>query len=350
MGSNKLDEVKKLDIVCKIGIAAGFVCIYLSMNFGTGDFALILAPIVMIFCVIYFIIISGYIEGVKEKSVRYNDNILKLLALVMNANGKQMVCELEQVKDTIRRYFETPKDQKKALSTFREYLGSFNNMGINSLAELLKNDPNFDSESVIMEAMAVAFADGEFSEPEVALLQRLSSKLGMNYSQYISTLAIFKRRKAKGDFGDTKVNNDDTPLQTREKFKEYSTHDFNQYGMGYWQRDKNGKKTWVQTDYRFSNRSRGSESNSNRQSDNQSNRQSDTRTYTPSATEIDYQTLGINSSATDDEVRTAWKQMIRKWHPDRFSASGDEAVRSATENSKIINQAYENICKARNMK
>ncbi|MCQ2198370.1 MAG: DnaJ domain-containing protein [Paludibacteraceae bacterium] len=320
------------------------------------EFGKILFVATFIFTLIFIFLIKPYLNALKDDSKKYNDLILKLLALVMNANGENLVCELDQVKDTIRRYYDNEREQKKALAQFKVYLEQFDNMDINVIANILKRSSNFDVQSIIMEAMAVAFADGEYSEPEVALLQRLSSKLGMTYDQYISTLHIFKARKRAGHYGNPRVSNDDNVFQTEAKFNEYATHDFNQYGLGYWQRDKYGKKTWVQSDYRFAKnsnkRKENKQSDEQRQSNSNSQSQSNsynTRSYTHSALESEYMTLGITSSATDDQVRTAWKKLISKWHPDRYESMGAEAVRNATENSKIINEAYNNICKARGM-
>lgn len=62
-----------------------------------------------------------------------------------------------------------------------------------------------------------------------------------------------------------------------------------------------------------------------------------------------YTALEISSSATDDEVRKAYKKMAVKYHPDKVSHLGEDVQRSATEKFKKINEAYEKIKKQRNI-
>ena len=56
-----------------------------------------------------------------------------------------------------------------------------------------------------------------------------------------------------------------------------------------------------------------------------------------------YKVLGINSSASDDDVRKAYRKMAMKYHPDRVAGMGEEMQRNAAEQMKEINQAYDEI-------
>ena len=67
--------------------------------------------------------------------------------------------------------------------------------------------------------------------------------------------------------------------------------------------------------------------------------------------EVDYYAvLGLESSASNEEVRKAYRTMAMQWHPDRFSRQGDEAIEKANEKLKSINEAYEHIKQQRGMK
>ena len=56
-----------------------------------------------------------------------------------------------------------------------------------------------------------------------------------------------------------------------------------------------------------------------------------------------YRVLGIDSSATDEEVKRAYRRMAMKYHPDRVAGMGEEMQRNAAEQMKEINEAYEQI-------
>jgi len=50
--------------------------------------------------------------------------------------------------------------------------------------------------------------------------------------------------------------------------------------------------------------------------------------------------LGLNASASDVEVKTAYRLYVKAWHPDRFPGD-DKSKRAAQEKLKTINSAYE---------
>ena len=55
-----------------------------------------------------------------------------------------------------------------------------------------------------------------------------------------------------------------------------------------------------------------------------------------------YRVLDVDPRATDEEVKTAWRDLAKAWHPDRFGHDPDMQSR-AEEKLKSINEAYERI-------
>ncbi len=66
-------------------------------------------------------------------------------------------------------------------------------------------------------------------------------------------------------------------------------------------------------------------------------------------TDSSYKILEIKPSATDDEVKKAYRRMAMKYHPDKVSHIGEEFRKSADEKFRKVNEAYEKIKKERNM-
>ena len=63
-----------------------------------------------------------------------------------------------------------------------------------------------------------------------------------------------------------------------------------------------------------------------------------------------YKVLGISASATDDEVKAAYRSMALKHHPDRVAALGEDVRKAAERKFQEINEAKETIYKARGMR
>ena len=62
-----------------------------------------------------------------------------------------------------------------------------------------------------------------------------------------------------------------------------------------------------------------------------------------------YKVLEIDSSASDDEVKTAYRKLAMKHHPDRVASLGDDIHKAAEEKFRQINEAKDQIYKARGL-
>jgi DnaJ like chaperone protein len=69
-----------------------------------------------------------------------------------------------------------------------------------------------------------------------------------------------------------------------------------------------------------------------------------------SSLEEAYKVLEIESTATNDEVRAAYRRLALKHHPDKVATLGEDIKKASEEKFQNINNAKEQIYKARGMK
>ena len=73
--------------------------------------------------------------------------------------------------------------------------------------------------------------------------------------------------------------------------------------------------------------------------------------FAKKATKQDYYTiLEIKESASDDEVKKAYRKMAKKYHPDKLLDMGVDVKKAAEEKFLKVQEAYERICKERGIK
>lgn len=64
-----------------------------------------------------------------------------------------------------------------------------------------------------------------------------------------------------------------------------------------------------------------------------------------SPSDAPHEVLGVEPEATQAEVRQAYQELMRKYHPDRVANAADELRALAEKRSKQINAAYEVMMK-----
>jgi DnaJ like chaperone protein len=62
-----------------------------------------------------------------------------------------------------------------------------------------------------------------------------------------------------------------------------------------------------------------------------------------------YKALEIEPSASNDEIKKAYRKMAMKHHPDKVHELGEDVKKSATEKFRAISEAYESLKKQRGM-
>jgi DnaJ like chaperone protein len=66
-------------------------------------------------------------------------------------------------------------------------------------------------------------------------------------------------------------------------------------------------------------------------------------------TAADYRILEVEETASDEEIKKAYRKMAVKYHPDKVEGMGEDVKRSAEEKFKRMQKAYDNIKKKRGM-
>ena len=250
----------------------------------------------------------------EKYNTEFRDVILQLLAAVMKADGKQMKCELDRVKATIRRYYKTEEERKTALKKFQSILNNQNNPNLNKICTVINQIFDYAAKSeLIMELLAVAYADDDFSNIEASTINKIVTNLFISREEYKSIKNIFKNKNKQGEY-----NYDENR---------------NEYNESYYNKNQNKKKN--------ENKNRDNEYSKSNSSDNISGNISVNEAY---------EILRVDSNASDAEIKKAYRVLALMYHPDKVSSLGDEAVRQATESMKQINQAWDVVKEARGMR
>ncbi len=58
-----------------------------------------------------------------------------------------------------------------------------------------------------------------------------------------------------------------------------------------------------------------------------------------------YEVLGVSRTASDSEIKTAYRELVKKYHPDNYA--NNPLADLASEKMKEINEAYDSITRAR---
>jgi DnaJ like chaperone protein len=255
-------------------------------------------------------IIGSFIDGrrrrkkIYQQQRHYNkDNfteiLLSLAAHVIKADGVVKESELKYVtKNLFQNY--SPEYAQQLYQKLRNYIE--NDIHITVVCQdLYKNATVHEKLYIIQFLLGLASSDGVFHQNELNVIQQISDRIGVNRGDFESIKAMFFMFKQGGAY--------------------YGARGY-QYGAG-------------SQSYSSTYSSEGYNSTYGRTSYNLEN---------------EYNILEIPSTATDDEVKKAYRRLAQKYHPDKVNHLGDDIRKDAETKFVRLNQAYERIKESRSMK
>ena len=212
--------------------------------------------------------------------------LLVLIAAVMKADGNVRREELDYVKQFLRKNY-TEEKGKALLGMLRDLVKPETYIDVDAVCQQIKENTDYNTRYHMMDYLfALAVADNSYFPEENTVIRVIAGRLGINSRDYVS---MFTRH--------------------------------------------------VNSRYNSCGRSGGS-----------SYRSSSYGTSGSAARKDPYRVLGLESSATDEEVKKAYRRLAMKYHPDKVEGMGEEVKKNAEAQFREINEAYEQIKTARGMK
>lgn len=166
-------------------------------------------------------------------------------------------------------------------------------------------------------------------------LETLMDELGLTGEQ---------RLKFKEAYKDYQVNPNQTYEKYQYKYEPKSDNIFDKFDSYYQKFEDKAKEHEAKYgegtgDYRHRQYKKQRDEYANNSSQNESNTNYDFSKYTSNEEKKHYETLEIKQGATFEEIKTAYKNAMKKYHPDKFTT--DTQKKYAESLSMRINAAYD---------
>jgi len=233
---------------------------------------------------------GGRREIRQERQAVFLKTLFLLMGRLAKADSKVSQSEINHVEQFMAQMGMTAEHRKEAIAHFQEGVKADFHMD-DTLSYFLKVcGRSLQMKHLLLVYMSgVALADGEIHSAENELLRRVAGKLGYSEQAFNQLMAM---------------------IQGQNRFAG---------GAGYQQHQEAGAGAGAGP-------------------------QGATNTL-----EDAYQALGVSSSASDKEIKRAYRKLISQYHPDKLIGQGvpEDMIQKATERSKEIHSAYDLIEKHR---
>ncbi len=165
---------------------------------------------------------------------------------------------------------------------------------------------------ILIGMWSIAYADGQATLDQQKLISIIGKAMGLPYTTCNKVETMFWQRMRAGKFGD---------------YKEFEKR------RNQWFEDEAERKA----EKEFEKKRKG---NSNSNHTNAKN-----KNYSNLSPELQkaYSVLGIEPSASIDEIKSQKKKLLKRYHPDLYANQGEEMIKKATNKAQSINRAYEII-------
>lgn len=272
-------------------------------------------------------------RGKEEEDQIFVTNALIIMAKVMAADRTNMVCELDIIKQFIKKYDEA--NFKKQVNYVKELASNYKNPVDTTLSDCdrlitdINEVSNFTRKKWFLEYLfEIAFSDGSCSAEEKLFLKRVVEKLdGFDLSTYNFMVKKYEK-KNKNYTGARK------------------TEEFSQYEYDYSTESESSGNKYSSYSNNGSSYSTGGYHKSTGSNSSYSSNTSKPLTELQKA----YAALDLTEEATDKEIKARRRNLMRLNHPDLFAQQGEKAVEIANLRCQEINKAFELIKATRGMK
>jgi len=216
--------------------------------------------------------------------------LFELLGHMAKADGRISEAEIQATEGIMARMGLDAEKRKLAIQYFKQ--GSQNDFNLEIALNNFRLGPGRSRQMrqfLIVTLITLGMADGQMDQTELTLLQRIATGVGISHMQLQQLIMM---------------------LEAQHNF-------FNGRYRGQQQYSHQGQQGFQQT----------------------------------SASELStaYKALGISASASDAEVKKAYRGLMKEYHPDKLIAKGlpEDMVKVATERAQEVQAAYDLVQKHR---